>query len=357
LRLWLWWTLATALGFGLGFGVAFAVLIPFVAMSDWAALSPFVASLVTVAWIQSLVLRRHRPGTGWWVPATAAGALVGSALVSEWQRTVPRHLLSVTAIHDALPRWFPLLTLIFISMGLGVALVVAIAQALVLRPITGWKRAAWWVLAAGVASIMVTLLETGPASLLLRLIPVATAGLLVALAVQMVFGAVSGLVTGAALVWILRKGSASSGPALPASTRARRAPFLAGAALTLALIAAPIVAEGAFRVYPPVSAGIATGAVVDDLKRIHPDYTDLRATSVRYVPAPWKVYNSQGQMVASQGRGPIVLLGFIPVPDSFALPPGPVWIVEFDAPGESFNGYQLVNAITGELEGGGRTHY
>jgi hypothetical protein len=110
-------------------------------------------------------------------------------------------------------------------------------------------------------------------------------------------------------------------------------------------------------VFPPVSAGIATRAVVDDLKRIHPDYTDLRATSVRYVPAPWKVYNSQGQLVASQGRGPILLLGFIPVPDFFALPPGPVWIVEFDAPAESFNGYQLVNALTGELEGGGRTHY
>jgi len=32
-------------------------------------------------------------------------------------------------------------------------------------------------------------------------------------------------------------------------------------------------------------------------------------------------------------------------------------IVEFDAPAESFNGYQLVNALTGELKGAGRTHY
>jgi len=79
-------------------------------------------------------------------------------------------------------------------------------------------------------------------------------------------------------------------------------------------------------------------------------------------PCPEVVESSRAsfsfrQLVASQGRGPIVLLGFIPVPDSFALPPGPVWIVEFDAPAESFNGYQLVNAISGELEGGGRTHY
>lgn len=357
LRLWLWWTLAGVLGFALGFGLAFGLLMPLVTASDWAVLTPLVASQVVVASIQWLVLRRYVSRLGWWVPATAAGALIGAALVQEWQRAVPRHLISVTAIQQALPPWFPLLTVIFILIALGVAMSVAVGQALVLRPVAGWKRASLWILAASVAAVVVTLLETGAVQALMRPIIPAALWLPIALAENAAVGAVSGIVTGAALVWILRGRPSLPSPALSTTAQPRRGPLIAGAALTLALVVLPLAVESGLRMYPPVSATDATRAVIDDLKRIHPDYADLHATSVRYVATPSKVYNSQGQLVASWGRGQILLLGFIPVPESLVLPPSPMWIVEFSAPAESFDGYELVKALTGELAGGGRTHY
>ncbi len=175
---WVYWVLATAVGFtvgAIGVTVVFRAVFPTTGYvspaSPWAVGADLAVGLAAagaaVGILQWLVLRRRVSHAGWWVFATAVSFPVGLAVYSVVLRTV------------------------HFGVGLGTALTVApatagatvgILQSLVLIPPV--SRAVWWVLATALSSA-VGLPATG------------TVG-------PPVGGLVVGMITGAVLVWLLR---------------------------------------------------------------------------------------------------------------------------------------------------------
>ena len=164
---WLWWVLASAVGFTVAAAADNAV----------SEALDFVVYGVPVGVTQWLVLRRQVSRAGWWILATLAAFAVGESL-----RLV---------VDDA------------VSDSVALALV-GITQWIVLRRQV--SRAGWWILAtiAGFA---------GGESLRLVVNDSVAVGELLGMAVAL---AVFGAITGGALVWLLRQRAPRGGEAAEA---------------------------------------------------------------------------------------------------------------------------------------------
>ena len=91
-----------------------------------------------------------------WIPITVLATLVGYLTVLAWSVTVPRVLLSVQAIHDSLPAWFPFQTAMLVLIDVAVALFVGLAQGVLLRGLSKHGNAMQvWLVANVVAAIAV----------------------------------------------------------------------------------------------------------------------------------------------------------------------------------------------------------
>lgn len=91
-----------------------------------------------------------------WIPVSAGAALIAYIAIALWQVTIPRTLISVSAIQTALPSGFPLLQVIFALFGLANAMVLGLAQGLLLAKILeGRSVVGFWLVANLVAAILV----------------------------------------------------------------------------------------------------------------------------------------------------------------------------------------------------------
>lgn len=166
---WLWWLLAGAAGLVIG-AVLGGALVDTIFTAGYGALSGAAvgAAVGTAQW---LLLRKHFSRAGWWVLATTAGfALFGA----------------VGNILDAEIN----LVLAFAMVGS----VIGIIQWLVLRQ--HFSQAGWWVVASALAFSVFA--ASGDAVY-------AAVGEQASVAVSLAVLATYGGITGAALIWLLRR--------------------------------------------------------------------------------------------------------------------------------------------------------
>ena len=172
-RLWLWWVLASSVGWVLGLAGGFAAGFAIGgAVSGIASQSAFGAVLgASIGTLQWVVLRRQIARAGWWVLATALGMGVGFALIR-----------AVTPAVTGALGGSPIYGLVNGSL---VGTLAGTLQWLVLRKQS--SRACWWVLTSA-------------------------AGTGVGFALDQVVGQLVGMaVTGTALVWLLRQPAQGKG--------------------------------------------------------------------------------------------------------------------------------------------------
>lgn len=182
LSFWLQWVLASTVGMFVGFFIGFLLIAIVIndVLGERLAFSVFGIVLgIWVGILQWLVLRRCVSRAGWWVLASAAG---GYGILQA----------GFSGFSESLDSFGALLSWIGI-VALGGA-VTGTLQLLILRRQV--SRAGWWVLASTVGwGLSVTVARAFPWG-------VDDADALWALVVT---GAVLGLVTGGALVWMLRQ--------------------------------------------------------------------------------------------------------------------------------------------------------
>ena len=185
---WLWWVLASTIGFPVGAAAAFIV-----SFNVPGAVGGAVGGAV-VGILQWLVLRQQLSRTGWWVLASTVGIAVFGDVVW-YSSTTVEWVITGGALSFT------------VAMSVGFAVggaVVGILQWLVLRQ--HLSRAGWWVLASTVgfpvgAAVYVAVFQA---------VNLALGGDLSAAFIERamgfaVAGAVVGAITGTALVWLLRQ--------------------------------------------------------------------------------------------------------------------------------------------------------
>ena len=166
-RLWLWWVLASVVGWGVGgvvLGPVFGVVEPaFGLLVGGAAVGAIGGAVLGV--LQWLVLRRQLARAGWWIVASTVGWAVGGA-----------------------------------AFGLVGGAVAGFLQWLVLR--RRLARAGWWIAASTVGWAI------GPVIVLFGGVIGELDATLIVLLVAVLWGIgglVGGVITGAVLVWLLRQ--------------------------------------------------------------------------------------------------------------------------------------------------------
>jgi hypothetical protein len=182
---WLQWALASAVGMFVGFSLGFLVTdsIPDV-LGRWFGFSVFGIVLgVAVGILQWFILRRYLSVAGWWVLASAVGGL---------------GIFQAGLIFGFSTFFGPYESLVAFLGWIGIAslgwLVTGTLQWLVLRGKV--SRAGWWVLASTVGwALSATVTRTIPWGVEPK----------DALWALVVAGVVWGMVTGGALVWLLRQ--------------------------------------------------------------------------------------------------------------------------------------------------------
>jgi hypothetical protein len=172
---WLWWVLASTVGFAVGSAVTrFVGLVGYFAGGETVVGAFAVGGAVGGALIgiaQWLVLRKRVSRSGWWVLASIVGFAVGFAVA----------IAMLDSMDGA-------------AVGAVVGASIGIAQWLVLR--LQFSRAGWWVLASIVGFAMgFAVLETMD-------------GFVVGAGVGAVVGAGVGAITGGVMVWMLRQPAA-----------------------------------------------------------------------------------------------------------------------------------------------------
>ena len=173
---WFWWVLASTVGYAVGNAAGMKVLRAVVGAAEYRGKGFVVAILLGVVMtgaavgvIQWLVLRREVSGAGWWVLASTVGWVMGTAAAG----------LGILLV--GLQEFSPVSASLVFSVMVGA--VVGVLQWLILR--RQLRRAGWWV----------------PASIVGWAMGQAAHGAIGLPAV----GAVSGAITGIALVRLLRQ--------------------------------------------------------------------------------------------------------------------------------------------------------
>ena len=175
-------------------------------MSSLAAL----AGISAVAAAQSRVLRRYRPAlpTWGWIAAAIAG-YVAAALAGILTLTVPALLGIVRTVAGPLgTSALPVVTTLVTGALLGAAM--GFPPWVVLR--RHFARAGVWILATAVASVPSALVPPFGAPATLLGLPLAILGARVAQ------GLLTAAATGAALVWLLRRGAAGRARLVPSAS-------------------------------------------------------------------------------------------------------------------------------------------
>lgn len=176
---WVWWVLASTVGGATGFALSMTVLD---LLSTQTRLAPEEIVIYGLFWVgmgvgQWFVLRRHIPGAGLWIAASALGGVLTGGGPVIWPNP-------------------PNLVVVYIGMGT----LLGALQWLVLR--RGVRQAGWWLLASPAGCALGVLAVQALDRVLVRASVSETAGLVIG------FGAMSGIaavVTGGVLVWLLSR--------------------------------------------------------------------------------------------------------------------------------------------------------
>ncbi len=196
-RLWLWWVLASTVGWGVGGGAVGVALGG--GLSRGIVVTGYVGmvmGVIAAGALQWLVLRRQVAQAGWWVLASiVSGAIVGVLAVGlGWVVGVIGRLVGGTAWGAGWgPDWSA-------DPGGDVGFVVGVAVGGTVLGVLQWlvlqrqvARAGWWVLASTVGWVVGGLVS----------------GITDTAVGWAALGAVYGAVTGPVLVWLLRQRAAS----------------------------------------------------------------------------------------------------------------------------------------------------
>src|SRR5579872_7370088 len=130
-------------------------------LNDAYALSSILVATMCLAFFQTIVLGALRGRFGssvvMWMPVSVGATFVAYLAIALWEITVPRTVISVSAIQASLPSGFPLLQVIFALVGIVAAVVVGLAQGLVLARIhkSGSSVVVVWLVANLVGALLV----------------------------------------------------------------------------------------------------------------------------------------------------------------------------------------------------------
>lgn len=117
-----------------------------------------LAGATCLAFFQYVVLRvlirQESLAAAMWIPATAIGAVAAFAVAAVWQTTVPRYLISISAIATALPAGFPIVEVIGGLVGVVLALCLGLTQGVVLSNVFRRRFVIYWVLANLLAALL-----------------------------------------------------------------------------------------------------------------------------------------------------------------------------------------------------------
>ena len=194
---WLWWVLASTVGWAVGGPVGVALgggLAMGIVVTGYVGMAVGVIAAGALQW---LVLRRQVAGAAWWIVASVVGAaLVGVlAVLLGWVVGVVGRLVGGTAWGA---NWGPDWSA---DPGGDVGFVVGVAAGGTVLGLLQWlvlrrqvARAGWWVLASSVGWVMGGL----------------AAGITNTTAGWAVLGIVYGAITGIVLVWLLRRPAAGT---------------------------------------------------------------------------------------------------------------------------------------------------
>jgi hypothetical protein len=102
-----------------------------------------------------VMIRRESLDAAMWIPASAIAAVAAFGSATVWQTTVPRHLLSISAIAAALPQGFPMVEVIGGLVGVVLALCLGLSQGIVLSKVLRRRVVIYWVLANVLGALVV----------------------------------------------------------------------------------------------------------------------------------------------------------------------------------------------------------
>ena len=142
---------------------AFHLRFPIVAdlgLDDAPGFSSALVGAICLALFQTIVLgalkARFSASVLMWIPVSTGATVVAYLAIALWQVTVPRTVISVSAIGASLPPGFPLLQVIFALFGIAVALVVGLAQGILLVGVFRRRSAlGLWLVANLVGAVLV----------------------------------------------------------------------------------------------------------------------------------------------------------------------------------------------------------
>lgn len=119
-------------------------------------------------------------------------------------------------------------------------------------------------------------------------------------------------------------------------------------ALTLALVAGLLIIQA---LRPHVSQETATTTALNRLRQTNSSVTGYVLVSARYDPAPDRVYDDNGNLIASESRSACRVLN-LHVPTQFCHAEA-AWILHFRAPAQgiytNYDAYVVVNATNGSV--------
>lgn len=121
-----------------------------------------VAAIGTATWLalcQYIVLRallgRESMTASSWIPATVMAVVVAVCFTAIWQATVPRTVISISAIQASLPPGFPLIEVIMGLFVLPLAAFLGVIQGIVLSIVFGRNVVGLWLFANLFAGLVV----------------------------------------------------------------------------------------------------------------------------------------------------------------------------------------------------------
>ncbi len=131
-----------------------------VGLGDAYGFSSALVGATCLALFQTIVLgalkARFSASVLMWIPVSIGAVLVAYVVIAIWQVTVPRTVISVSAMQASLPPGFPLLQVILALFGIAVAGFVGLAQGILLARVFRRRSAVGlWLVANLVGAVLV----------------------------------------------------------------------------------------------------------------------------------------------------------------------------------------------------------
>jgi hypothetical protein len=143
---------------GLGMGDSAAPVIQTLSMSPYGFIVGAVAAATWFGACQYVVIRalvgRDSLTAISWIPATVAAVVAAVCFTAIWQTTVPRTLISISAIQASLPPGFPLVEVIIGLFVVPLAAFVGVIQGIVLSTIFARNVVGLWLFANLLAAVV-----------------------------------------------------------------------------------------------------------------------------------------------------------------------------------------------------------